>query len=102
MQPLFARLPVVPEPAVHTSSIELMRELAERNVGVSFQTRIGTEHLLESGRVAFVPLEDGGAPVWADLGVYVRADRALPAFVDSFIQHLVRALKRRETLENSI
>lgn len=101
LQPLLARLPVVSGPVVEANSIELMRELAERGVGISFHTRIGVERLLETGRITFVPLDNAGEPVWADLGVYVRADRALPMHVEAFVQDLVRVLHERESLENA-
>ncbi len=33
---------------------------------------------------------------WSDLGIYVRAERTLPAYTDSFLQELVRELGERE------
>jgi hypothetical protein len=41
-----ARLSHAIEPAIQANSIDLMRELAERGVGISFHTRIGIEWLL--------------------------------------------------------
>jgi DNA-binding transcriptional LysR family regulator len=102
LQPLMARLSHAIEPAIQANSIDLMRELAERGVGISFHTRIGIERLLEAGRVAFVPLVNSGVPVWADLGVYVRSERALPAYMDAFLQDLVRAIGEREAHENAV
>jgi DNA-binding transcriptional LysR family regulator len=101
LQPLLARLPSIPPAVVQSSSIELMRELAEREVGISFQTRIGAERLLNSGRVAFVPLDSAG-PVWADLGIYVRDGRALPNYLNLFIQDLARELREHEAKETAL
>ncbi|WP_315831274.1 LysR family transcriptional regulator [Bradyrhizobium prioriisuperbiae] len=99
LQPLIARIPQATEPAIQANSIDLMRELAERGVGVSFHTQIGLERLLEAGRVVFLPLDNGGSPVWSDLGVYVRSERTLPAYMESFLQDLVRELGEREQRE---
>jgi DNA-binding transcriptional LysR family regulator len=81
--------------------MDLMRELAERGVAISFQTQIGIERLLEAGRLSFLPLHNGGSPVWSDLGVYVRSDRALPAYMESYLQDLVHELDEREKQENA-
>ena len=101
LQPLMAKLPETEEPAIQTNSMDLMRELAERGVAISFQTQIGIERLLEAGRLSFLPLHHGGSPVWSDLGVYVRSDRALPAYMESYLQDLVRELDEREKQENA-
>jgi DNA-binding transcriptional LysR family regulator len=101
LQPLMARLPQAAEAAVQTNSIELMRELAVRGVAISFQTQIGTERLLEAGQVCFLPLDNGGRPVWSDLGVYVRSERALPAYMENYLQDIVRELGEREQQENA-
>ncbi|MFL9824900.1 LysR family transcriptional regulator [Rhodoplanes sp. SY1] len=98
--PALARLPRSFEPSVTASSIELMRELAERGAGIAFQTRVGLERQLDEGRLVHVPLDSGG-PVWSDLGVYVRAGRSLPAVLDVFLQILAAALADREQLENA-
>ncbi|KJC51269.1 transcriptional regulator [Bradyrhizobium sp. LTSP885] len=101
LQPLLARLPQGAEPAIQTNSMDLMRELAERSVAISFQTQLGIERHLEAGRLSFLPLYNGGRPVWSDLGVYVRSERALPAYMESCLQDLVRELDEREQRENA-
>jgi len=101
LQPLLARLPQGAEPAIQTNSMDLMRELAERSVAISFQTQLGIERHLEAGRLSFLPLYNGGRPVWSDLGVYVRSERALPAYMESCLQDLVRELDDREQRENA-
>jgi DNA-binding transcriptional LysR family regulator len=101
LQPLLARLPQGAEPAIQTNSMDLMRELAERGVAISFQTQLGIERHLAAGRLSFMPLYNGGRPVWSDLGVYVRSERALPAYMESCLQDLVRELDECEQRENA-
>lgn len=52
-------------------------------------------------RLVFLPLDNAGGPVWSDLGIYVRAERNLPAYTESFLQELVRELGERERQENA-
>ncbi|MGV7213883.1 LysR substrate-binding domain-containing protein [Bradyrhizobium sp. UFLA05-112] len=101
LQPLIAQLAETPEPAVQANSIDLMRELAARGVGVAIQTQIGVGRLAKSGQLKFLPLDNAGSPVWSDLGVYVRAERVLPAYTESLLQELVRELGDRERQENA-
>jgi DNA-binding transcriptional LysR family regulator len=101
LHPLIARVPQATEPVIQANSIDLMRELAERGVGVSFHTQIGIERLTDARRVVFLPLDNAGSPVWSDLGVYVRSERSLPGYMDSFLQDLVRELGELEQRENA-
>jgi len=99
LAPELARISRVPEPVIMSSSIELMRELALRGVGISFQTRIGLASAISSGALVHVPLDAKG-PIWSDLGVYVRAGRALPSAVDRFVQILTEEITRRAAEED--
>jgi DNA-binding transcriptional LysR family regulator len=101
LHPLIARIPQATEPVIQANSIDLMCELAERGVGVSFHTQIGIERLAGSGRVVFLPLDNAGSPVWSDLGIYVRSERSLPGYMDSFLQDLVRELGELEEREHA-
>ena len=101
LQPLIAQLSETPEPAIQANSIDLMRELAARGVGVAFQTQLGIGRLSRDSQLVFLPLDNAGSPVWSDLGIYVRAERTLPAFTESFLQELVRELGERERRENA-
>lgn len=101
LQPLIAQLSETPEPAIQANSIDLMRELALRGVGVAFQTQLGIGRLSREAQLVFLPLDNAGSPVWSDLGIYVRAERTLPAFTESFLQELVRELGERERRENA-
>ena len=101
LQPLIAQLSETPEPAIQANSIDLMRELAARGVGVAFQTQLGIVRLTRDAQLVFLPLDNAGSPVWSDLCIYVRAERTLPAFTESFLQELVRELGERERRENA-
>ena len=95
LAPALARLSREVRPVVRSSSIELMRELAEQGVGLAFQTRIGLEQSIADGRLVHVPLEAGG-PIWSELGVYVRAGRALPATLDLALRLIAEEITGRE------
>lgn len=101
LQPLIAQLSETPELAIQANSIDLMRELAARGVGVAFQAQLGIGRLSRDAQLVFLPLDNAGSPVWSDLGVYVRAERTLPAFTESFLQEIVRELGERERRENA-
>lgn len=101
LQPLIAQLSETPEPAIQANSIDLMRELAARGVGVAFHAQLGISRLSRDSRLVFLPLDNAGSPVWSDLRIYVRAERTLPAYTESFLQELVRELGERERQENA-
>ncbi len=101
LQPLFvhARRPL--RTMVEAHSIELMKNLALRGLGICFQSRIGIEDELASGRLLHVPLHARG-PVFTELGVYVRADAPLPVAVDAFIRYAATELQQREAAERAV
>jgi DNA-binding transcriptional LysR family regulator len=77
---------------VSTESLELMKELARRGVGVAFVNGFGIERELRAGQLRHLPLR--GAPP-SDLGAYVRAGRVLPPAVDAFAQVVAAAIEAR-------
>jgi DNA-binding transcriptional LysR family regulator len=81
-------------PAVESNSIELMKNLAERNLGVAFMSRIGLEKELKEEMLVHIPLEDRG-PVFTELGIYMRANASLPVAVDAFVQVATAEIQRR-------
>jgi DNA-binding transcriptional LysR family regulator len=81
-----------------TDSIELMKNLAIRGLGVAFQTRFGMEYELNQGLLVHVPLL-APTPVMSELGVYVRARRPLPPALEACVQLLSEELVRREAEE---
>lgn len=93
LSPLLHALGRAVEPAVVSDSVDLTRQMAMRLPFVGFQTAIGLEAAIAEGKIVHVPLESQGAPVWSDLGIYVRAGRLLPATVDLFLQLLSTELQ---------
>ncbi|HEY4174618.1 MAG TPA: LysR family transcriptional regulator [Rhodopila sp.] len=69
-------------------SIELMKELALRGLGVAFMTRVGLETELDSGRLIHVPLRRSRGPIYSELGLYARADTALPLAAELFAESI--------------
>ena len=101
LAPALARLSRNVRPIIRSASIELMRELAERGIGIAFQTRVGLDKHIAEKRLVHIPLDAGG-PIWSDLGVYVRAGRALPATLDLALHILADELREREAADGSV
>ncbi|MBI0534488.1 LysR family transcriptional regulator [Roseomonas sp. KE2513] len=75
-------------------SVELMKRMVLLGLGIAFMTRAGLEAELEAGRLVHVPLHKGRAPILSELGLYARAETALPAAAAAFAQHMGDALGR--------
>jgi len=73
-------------------SIELMKELALRGLGVAFMTRVGLEAELDSGRLIHVPLLRNRGPIYSELGLFARANTALPFAAEVFANGIRDAL----------
>jgi DNA-binding transcriptional LysR family regulator len=81
-------------PTIEANSIELMKNLSKRNLGVAFMSRIGLESEIGNKTLVHIPLEDHG-PVYTELGLYMRANASLPAAVDAFVQIATAEIQRR-------
>jgi DNA-binding transcriptional LysR family regulator len=81
-----------------TDSIDLMKNLSMRGIGIAFQSRLGLAYELDHQMLAHVPLWAPG-PVISELGVYVRAGRSVPPVMDAFIRLISEELMRRTELE---
>jgi DNA-binding transcriptional LysR family regulator len=81
-------------PTIEANSIELMKNLAERDLGIAFMSRIGLEKELAAETLVHIPLEDRG-PVFTELGLYMRANASLPVAVDAFVQIATAEIQRR-------
>lgn len=75
------------------SSLVLMKHLTLRTGAISFQTRLGLEHELDSGVLACVPLH-AATPISSELGAYVRHGRSLPMAVNAFLALVGDALAK--------
>lgn len=85
-------------PTVEANSIELMKNLAEHDLGIAFMSRIGLEKELGNQTLVHIPLEDRG-PVFTELGLYMRANASLPVAVDAFVQIATAEIHRRANEE---
>jgi DNA-binding transcriptional LysR family regulator len=99
LQPLLAHHKRALQVLLETSSIELAKSLAERGVGIFFQSRLGLERELREGRLVHVPL-DTPTTLYSELGVYVRAGRTLPSALDAFNRIVADAIESREDEES--
>jgi DNA-binding transcriptional LysR family regulator len=82
---------------LETGSLELMKGLALRNLGVAFLNRFSIEAELEKGLLQHIPLKPA---IVCHLGVYVRLERALPPALDAFARVAADEIRRRELAEN--
>jgi DNA-binding transcriptional LysR family regulator len=98
MEPLLRRHKAPIKTVVQSTSVELMKSLALRGLGVAFQTRVGLEAELRDGLLVHLPLNDS-VPLLSELGAYVRAGRPLPRAVDAFLNVLSEELTARATSE---
>jgi DNA-binding transcriptional LysR family regulator len=73
-------------------SIELMKQLVLRGLGVGFMTRVGVEVELDAGRLVHVPLRHGRGHVRSELGLFTRAASALPIAAETFVQQVKAAM----------
>jgi DNA-binding transcriptional LysR family regulator len=81
---------------LETASLDLMKGLALRDLGVAFLNRFGIEREVEEGTLRHVRLKPNIA---CSLGAYVRAERALPPALDAFARVVAEEIGRREAEE---
>lgn len=89
LAPLLHRLPEGSKVLLETASLDLAKRLAQQGLGIAFQSRWGLEQEIAQRQLVHVPLH-APAPVWCELGVYVRARRSLPPAVTALV-HLLMA-----------
>ncbi|MDR3523214.1 MAG: LysR family transcriptional regulator [Acetobacteraceae bacterium] len=77
---------------IEVGSIDLMKQLVLRGLGVGLMTMVGVEDDVETGRLVHVPLRQGRGFLESELGLYARADTALPLAAEVFSQHLAGVL----------
>ncbi|MEG3349432.1 LysR family transcriptional regulator [Novacetimonas sp. GS1] len=77
-----------------SGSIDLMKQLVLRGLGVAFMTRIGIEPELRQGLLAHVPLMQGDMPIRSELGLFVHASSPLPVAAGLFADRLMAIIDR--------
>jgi DNA-binding transcriptional LysR family regulator len=81
---------------LETGSLDLMRGLALRGLGIAFLNRFGVERELADGTLRHIPLKPA---IGNQLGAYVRAERALPPALDAAIRIVAAEIASRESEE---
>lgn len=84
------------EVVLETGSLDLMRGLALRGLGVAFLNRFGVERELADGTLRHIPLKPA---IGNQLGAYVRAERALPPALDAVARIIADEIAIRERQE---
>ncbi len=75
-----------------TDSIEVMKQLVLRGLGVACATRLGWSNEIALGRLVHVPLHYAGAHIYGELGLYVRKDKPLSAASEIFARSLGKVI----------
>ncbi len=88
----------LPVGLIEADSVQLIKELTLRGLGISFQTRVGIERELDQGTLVHIPLLRP-MPLRSDLGVYVRAARNPPIAVLTLAQLLSEEIGKRSAAE---
>jgi DNA-binding transcriptional LysR family regulator len=84
---------------LESASLDLMKGMAVRGLGVAFLNRFGIEQEIARADLVHVPLEPA---ILSYLGVYVRVDRALPPAIDAFARVAAEELDRSQGLETGV
>jgi DNA-binding transcriptional LysR family regulator len=75
-------------------SVELMKQLVLRRLGIALMTRVGLEAELEAGQLAHIPLRQTRGFIDSDLGLFARSNTPLSLAAEMFAQHLADSLAR--------
>lgn len=80
---------------IETSSLELMKKLALRGLGITFQSVFGFEDDLKAKNLVHIPVAHNGS-IYRDLSIQVRKGRSLSASTQAFIKLAAEELAIRE------
>jgi len=83
---------------IETSSLELMKKLTLRGIGITFQSVFGFEDDLAAKKLVHIPVAHNG-PIFRDLSIQVRKGRALSASTQAFIDLAAEELTVREQMD---
>ncbi|WP_341987708.1 LysR family transcriptional regulator [Azorhizobium sp. AG788] len=78
-------------------SIDLMKQLVLRGLGVALMTRVGLEAEIASGQLVHIPLRHGRGYLPSALGLYARSGTALSLAAEVFAQHLATSMLEAAT-----
>lgn len=92
LHPLLLQAGLADRGRYEAGSIDLMKQLVLRNLGIGLMTRIGLEKELASGLLIHVPLRHGRGYIQSSLGLYSRAEPRLSIAAEMFAHHLSSTL----------
>jgi DNA-binding transcriptional LysR family regulator len=101
LHPVMVRAGMVSRGRYEAGSIELMKQLVLRRLGVALMTQVGLEAELASGRLVHVPLRQGRGFILSDLGLYARANTPLPIAAEMFAHNLSDTLAEAAAAERA-
>lgn len=78
--------------AHEAGSVDLMKQLVLRGLGVALMTRVGVEAELEGGRLVHVPLRQGRGFIDSELGLFARSNTPLSLAAEAFARYLGEAM----------
>ncbi|MXP65376.1 LysR family transcriptional regulator [Roseomonas sp. M0104] len=82
-------------PHYEAGSVELLKQMVLRGLGIAFMTRVGLEAELDAGSLVHVPLHRGRTPVHSELGLWAHARTATPHAVGAFATMLAAQMGAR-------
>lgn len=82
---------------VEAGSVELMKQLVIRGLGMAIMTRVGSEQDLSAGRLVHIPLFANRKPITSHLGLYAREDTALPLAAEALARNIIDLMKSVST-----
>jgi DNA-binding transcriptional LysR family regulator len=94
--PVMFRAGMVGHGRYDAGSIDLMKQLVLRGVGVALMTEVGLESDLQSGRLVHVPLRQTRGFIQSELGLFARANTSLPIAAEMFAAELAKVLAGKD------
>ena len=98
LEPTLRKLGQSAPTIIETDSLELMKQLALRSLGIAFQSVFGFEDEINNGNLVHIPVAHNGE-IYRDISIQVRKGRHLSAAVQAFIRSAGQELAHREKLD---
>jgi DNA-binding transcriptional LysR family regulator len=92
LDPVMRKAGMVVRGRYEAASIDLMKQLVLRGLGVALMTRAGLEAELAAGALVHIPLRQGRSMLQSELGLYARAETPLPVAAEMLAHHLSEVL----------
>ena len=86
-------------PRLEADSLEVMKQLVLRGLGIAFTANLGLGDDIENDRLKHIPLKHGGQELYGELGLYTQKQRVLPAAGQTFAHCLIRMIENISSRE---